>query len=90
MGGLGHGLAGLVGAGSLYDPMGKLKTDLANANAQMQQTVNTGTVTALHCDPGWYGDPNVYCGDNEQCQPGWNPPPNLTPTEKVTIYFHDL
>ena len=47
MGGLGHGLAGLVGAGSLYDPMGKLKTDLANANTQMQQTVNAGTITAL-------------------------------------------
>jgi hypothetical protein len=47
MGGLGHGLAGLVGAGSVYDPMGKLKTDLANANTEMQQTVNAGTITAL-------------------------------------------
>ena len=47
MGGLGHGMAGLVGAGSAYDPSGKLKTDLANANAQMQQTINAGTITAL-------------------------------------------
>ncbi len=36
MGGLGHGLAGLVGAGSAYDPMGDLNTDLANANANTE------------------------------------------------------
>ena len=47
MGGLGHGLAGLVGVGSLYDPLGDLKGELASANTQMQQTLNAGTITAL-------------------------------------------
>jgi hypothetical protein len=53
------------------------------------QDVKNHLPDGWYCDPGRYGPPNVYCGDNEQCQPGWNPPPNPTPTEKVTIYFHD-
>ena len=46
-GGLAHGMLGLVGAGSAYDPLGKLKSSLASANTALLQTQNLGTYKAL-------------------------------------------
>lgn len=38
--GLGHGALGLIGLGSVYDPMGDLRSELADKNNQMQQYLN--------------------------------------------------
>ena len=41
-GGFLHGMLGLVGAGSAYDPLGKLKSSLAGATNALQQAQNVG------------------------------------------------
>ena len=47
MGGLGHGLASLVGLGEAYDPLQDLRSKLADVNQQLQNTVNNGALIGL-------------------------------------------
>lgn len=46
--GLVHGLASLIGMGSLYDPVGDLQNELTMANQNLVSITTTGTIAALN------------------------------------------
>jgi len=45
--GMAHGVLGLFGAGSAYDPLGEARADLAKVQSDQQAMINTNTLTEL-------------------------------------------
>ena len=46
-GGLAHGALALFGLGEVYDPLGKLRGEIADANASIQETKNVGAYDSI-------------------------------------------
>lgn len=45
--GLQHGVLGLFGFGSAYDPLGDLQSELSNAQQNMQAVINTASYASI-------------------------------------------
>ncbi len=62
--GLGHGALGLIGLGSLYDPIGDLRGQLSQAQSAMQNMINLRAYAALQQDEKILEDLVTYISTN--------------------------
>lgn len=51
--GLGHGVMGMVGLGSLWSPMSKYQAELASAQSTLNTTVQQGTLKMMQVQSQW-------------------------------------
>ena len=51
--GLGHGVMGMVGLGSLWNPMAKYQAELSDAQSTLNTTIQQGTLKVMQAQTTW-------------------------------------